>query len=365
MDMKKLLALVITVISTAYLLISLSSCKKEKEDEVNPTNITNGNGNGNGSGQSAIISGKVTTPSGRVVGYASVSVGSTATHTNHLGEFSLTIPEGNQLVTIQTGKGKIFKTQVAVNLLANQSLHLADTSCMLKQVGAMAFIPGDYDRIETIIMDSLGYSAVSIFTGMLGSPTYIAQFDAIFLNCTAGSFMQSPMYQNLDTFVQNGGSIYASDWAVEYLTGNGTPGPGGNFGRNNHDHSIVSPQASCMSSLLGGFINDTSLCTIKSGNIGMLNDITIYDTGMIAALGNDSINVYYDLGAWETVMLLDAPFVTTMERPGYPGVIAAKADMSGYYTGGGTIIYTTFHNHPTSFVSPDVITLLQYFIMSL
>jgi hypothetical protein len=363
--MKRISLTLFTFCIISCSMLTLSSCKKDSADEQPPTTIVNSNGNGTGSGQTATISGKVSTPRGKPVGYAAVMVGSSVTHSDKDGEFSLVIPAGNQTVIIQTGKGKLFKTQVAVNLSANQSFRISDTSCVLMQVGQMAFVPGNYDRIESIIIDSLGYSAMAIQTNMFGSPSYITQFDAIFLNCTSYSLMQSPLYQNLDTFVQNGGSIYASDWAVEYLTGNGTPSPAGTGSKSNHSHTAVNAQSSCSMPMPGGFIADTSLCTVKGGSTGTIPDITINDAGMITALGNDSINIYYDLADWEIVIQFDAPFVTTMERPGYPGVVAAKADMSSYYSNAGNIVFTTFHNHPTMMVSADVITLLQYFIMNL
>jgi hypothetical protein len=363
--MKRFTVSTITLTAIVVLFSVFISCKKEKDDENTTPPITNGNGNGNGNQETATISGKVSTPSGKAVGYASVFVGTNTTHTDHNGEFSFVIPAGNQTLTIQTGNGKLFKRTVPVNLSANQSFRMADSSCVLLQVGMLGYIPGDYDRIEAIIIDSLGYSATAVSVGLFTSPSSLAQFDAIFLNCLNNSYMQSPFYQNLDTFVQNGGSLYVSDWAVEYLTGNGVPGPGGDDGKRNHNHSVVNPQASCSNAFAGGFMNDTSLCTVKGGPIGMMTDITITDPGMITALGNDSINVYYDLEDWEIVIGLDAPFATTMQKPGFPGVVAAEANMSSYYSGGGKIIYTTFHNHPSSFVSQDVITLLQYFIMNL
>jgi hypothetical protein len=290
-------------------------------------------------------------------------VGSHLTHTNHLGEFSLTIPAGSQTVTIQTGNGKIFKRQVPVSLTANQSFRMADSTCVLTQVGQMLVIHGDYDAIEQIIFQ-LGYTPTVLPNGELPL-SYMEQFNAIFLNCTNYSNMSSPYYQNLDTFVRNGGSIYASDWAVEYLTGDGTPGPGGSGEQKHMGHSATHVQSSCVNPMPGGFIADTSLCTMKTGNTGLIPSVRIYDAGMIGALGKDSIDILYDLNQWEMVNVLDAPFVTTMEKVGYPGIIAAKAEMSSYYTGAGNIFYTTFHNHPQQAVSSDVMTLLQYFILNL
>jgi hypothetical protein len=360
--MKKISVLACTLFCMALVSITVSSCKKAGSDEQQPATGSNGNGNGN-SNLTATISGKVTSPSGTAIGHAAVMVGTNTTYTDHLGEFSLVIPCGNQTVTIQTGKGNIFKKQVPVSLSANASFRVADSSTVLTQVGQMLVIQGDYDAIEIIIFQ-LGYTATVLPSGGLPSAN-LQQYDAIFLNCTATNYMSSPYYQALDTFVMNGGSIYASDWAVEYLTGNGTLRPGGADVGQRHDHHVESTQSTCTSPLLGGFVPDSSLCTMKAGSTGLISDVTIYDAGMIGALGNDSIDILYNLANWEMVNQLDAPFVTTMARPGFPGVIAAKADMSSYYSNAGSILYTTFHNHPQSSVSGDVLILLQYFIMNL
>jgi len=362
--MKKTSLLALALFCMACISLTISSCRKASSDEQQPQTGTNGNGNGNGnSDPMATISGKVTTPNGTVVGYASVIAGTRSTHTNHLGEFSLVVPASTQSVTIQTGKGNIFKRQMPVSLTANQSFRFADSSCVLTQVGQMLVIHGDYDAIEQIIFQ-LGYTPAVLPNGPVPL-SYLQQFDAVFLNCTNYSYMSSPYYQALDTFVRGGGSIYASDWAVEYLTGNGTPSPGGSGDGKRNGHHPENSLSTCVSPLVGGFIEDSSLCTMKAGSVGLISSVHIYDAGMIGALGKDSIDIYYDLGSWEMINHLDAPFVTTMEKTGYPGIVAAKADMSLQYSGAGSIYYTTFHNHPQQQMSPDVMTLLQYFIMNL
>lgn len=52
---------------------------------------------------------------------------------------------------------------VGVEVKANDTLRLSDSESLLQQIKQLAFIPGAYDRIETIIIDSLGYAATSNF----------------------------------------------------------------------------------------------------------------------------------------------------------------------------------------------------------
>jgi hypothetical protein len=359
--MKKPTLRVLTLFIAASIALSFSACKKSSSDDTSPT--SGNNGTGGGSQTYATLTGKVSTPGGRNVGYASVSVGSRSTRTNSLGEFSLTIPTGNQTVTIQTGNGRLFKKMSLVNLTENQSFRMADTSCVLSQVGNLLTIHGDYDAIEQVIF-MLGYNTTIAGTAQMPLSA-MEQFDAIFLNCTANNYMSSPFYQNLDTFVRHGGSIYASDWAVEYLTGNGVYIANGSGDERRIGHHVDNAQSTCTSPMLGGFIADSSLCTTKSGPQAFVNAVHLDDIGMVAALGKDSVDIVYDLGSWEMINLLDAPFVTTMHKTGFPGTVAAKADMSAIYPGAGSICYTTFHNNPQTSVSPDILTLLQYYILNL
>lgn len=348
-----LLSLLLLTFSSIY----FTSCKKESDEEQ-----------ASGTEQTATISGKVHTPSGKVVGNALVKVSSKSTHTNSKGEFSLLIPAGNQTVIIQTGSGKLFKRVISVNLTANQNYKIPDNQTVLSQTGNMAFIIGTYDQIETIIIDTLGYTATPITVNDLHSAATLANYQALFFNCTDLDMepnLDSVAYSNLGGFLADGGSIYASDFAVEYLTGNGfwkiMSGA-----QNNYKHLIPNGkvQTTCLTPKIGGFIPDSSLCTSKSGISGMVPHVDIVDPGLITALGKDSMDIYYDLGSWEVVSVDDAPFTRIMEKTGsYPfGAVALK---TSFPEPSGNIYFTTFHNHPQSFVSSDVMVVLQYFILNL
>ena len=133
------------------------------------------------------------------------------TLTNKNGYFILSAPLGIHKLVIQTGNGNLFKTIITVNVIENKTIFLAPQLTILNQVGNLAYIKGVYDRIETIIIDSLGYSATQIQISTLDSSNKLASYHAIFLNCGKYGTLDSNKYKNLKTFVSNCGSIYASD----------------------------------------------------------------------------------------------------------------------------------------------------------
>lgn len=122
----------------------------------------------------------------------------------------------------------------------------------------------------------------------------------------------------------------------------------------------------CSTPQNGGFLPDSSLCASKSGSTGLVPNADIYDANIITLLGKDSIDIIYDLGGWEVISVVDAPFTTIIEdNSGLSnGPLAVSCDLNGPVVG-GKIFYTTFHNHPQGTISPDIKNVLQYFILNL
>ncbi|WP_066441658.1 carboxypeptidase regulatory-like domain-containing protein [Chryseobacterium sp. CCH4-E10] len=207
------------------------------------------------------------------------------------GNFSLDAPAGNRSIYIQTGNGTNFRTEISAVVKDNETVALDANQTKLNQVAKIAYVKGTYDKIEDIIQ-ILGYTATEITNNDLANMTTIAQYDIIFLNCGSRSSTTNPaLYTaidaNLAIFVANGGSIYASDWDVAYLVG-------GTTNTNN-----------C--GLPGGFVPDSKLCSKNigsSGNIGA----TVNNAGLTSALGFNTLNIHYDLGAWQKIINYDPAY---------------------------------------------------------
>jgi hypothetical protein len=375
-----------TLIFLSIITIGLFSCRKDTNHS--PDRIM------------GVISGKVVTENTqKAISRALVFVDDHGdiyfTYSNVDGSFSLSAPAGEQLLQVQTGDGSIYRSAMQVEIVPNDIVELQQLFG-LGQVGRIAYVSGAYDEIETIIEDSLGYTATAISYADLSNFSYISTFDAIFLNCNSNLNISSEVSTNLRNFAGNGGSLYASDWAVRYLIGNRASG-------NN----------TCPGTFSNGFIASDKLCTRRTGARGWIMNASIVSADLQGFLGSNSMDVDYDLGNWEAIHLVDGAFFETLVTngseplmvrtnkitaeesfivgsgnsewvtichipPGNPNnpititinVSGLQAhldhgDNIGACANGGNIYYTTFHNHPGDHASADVMSILEYVILNL
>ncbi|MEY8759552.1 hypothetical protein [Chryseobacterium tongliaoense] len=218
------------------------------------------------------------------------------TYSDSNGNFSLTAPEGNTVLHIQTGDGRNFRTETPVNIKKNETITVPATATKLNQIAKMAYVKGSYDEIEELI-NNLGYTATELTYQDLKNLNTIAQYDIIFLNCGSRGISQtgtsSPsndamVYSNLSTFVANGGSLYSSDWASAYLVG----------GDSN----------TTMCNAAGGFINDNLLCVKNIGTATTYTNCAVSDVPLATAIGFNTLDISYDLTAWEKIQNYDSTF---------------------------------------------------------
>ena len=352
-------------IITICILLSLTgivfvSCKKDKDNNTAAPATEYG-----------VITGKVHSPKNVAIASAKIISGEYSTISNKQGEFSLSLPVGFHNLIIQTGSGHVFKTVTTVQVNTNETIHLDDTQTELQQIKQIAFIPGVYDRIETIIIDTLGYTATAITVPSLDNLNFMQSFGGIFLNCGVSGNLDSLKYANLNNYVIGGGNIYASDWSVEFLTGDGFFRPSASSfftssaSKNQSHEAAYSTMSTCTSPLIGGFLPDSALCTAKYGPVTTVQNAHILDPDIINVLGKDSMDIYYNLNAWEVINLVDAPFTTIIEDTHFGlGSLAVACDLNGAMPA-GHITYTTFHNHPQGNISQDVKLVLQHFILNM
>ncbi|NNT71173.1 carboxypeptidase regulatory-like domain-containing protein [Flavobacterium sp. IMCC34852] len=323
------------------------------------------------------------------------------TYTNATGDFELDAPIGDREVYIQTGDGSNFRTKIDVVVEENQTKQLEESLLRLDQVARIAYVSGNYDSIEDIIT-SLGYVAESITFSQLSDYNIVSEYDIIFLNCgsiSGGIWNNATVTTNLAKFVTNGGSLYASDWAVAYLIGGS--------------------RYSTMCGDAGGFISDATLCSTNTGNMGTLN-ASITNTALANAIGLSTLDIEYDLGSWQKIISVDetfwevlvrdsttnealmiktnsffdsslvgnpvgnpqnsdwitichqpdenssTPITITIDASSWPAH-QAHGDTLGSCTGtgtGGTIYYTTFHNHANENIGNSQL-ILEHVILNL
>ncbi len=386
----------ITLLFLSLFVFSFISCKDDTAEDLYTTPTGN-------------VQGKVITSNGnKPVGGALIFVLDENhqihyTYSDANGNFNLSAPSGERTVHIQTGDGSNFRSELIVNIPTNQTLNLDASAAKLNQVANIAYVAGSYDNIQEIVTN-LGYNADMITFNSLSDLSIISQYDIIFLNCgsrpSSASGLEAQIDANLAAFVSNGGSLYVSDWDVAYLTG----------GQNN--------SSSC--GLSGGFIDDNKLCSVNNGASSTIQGAEISSPALAAAMGFNTLNIEYDLGAWQRIINYDATFWDVLVKnpannealmiktqnfssPGAPQTQIGNAANNGWVTichvppgnnqnpititinenalnahlahgdnlgscngvsNNGTIYYTTFHNHASGNIGNSAL-ILEYVILNL
>lgn len=306
---------------------------------------------------------------GHEVAGAEILLANLHTKSARNGTCSFNIPAGVYNLVISAGSGRIFYTKITLSVSGNNPVIILSALTTLKQILPLAYIPGNYDNIEEVIIDSLGYNATLITLSALDNLTNLSNFGALFLNCglltSSSANMDSLKYANLLNYTTGYGSIYASDFAVECLTGDGFWRLPNQANSGSHEHGNIKGSAAattCFNPIPGGFIADSALCTSKSGSAGHFTNVTILDTNLVNVLGKDSTEITFDLPQWEVIHSFDVPFQAVMTHAIW-GPLVVRADLAPAETH-GTIYFTTFHNEVQG-VSDDVETILDYIILNL
>ncbi|WP_333599807.1 carboxypeptidase-like regulatory domain-containing protein [Flavobacterium sp.] len=382
----KIKSILVTLLALVFLTVSCS-----KDDSSTPAQDT------------GTITGKLLVKNGsKPVGGALVFVFDDNnkiyhTYTQANGDFSLEAPVGQRKLQMQTGGGTNFRTSLQVTVVKDQTLTIDPSVSRLDQVANMAYVAGSYDEIQDIVT-GLGYTITQITNTDLADYNVVSQYDIIFLNCGAKQgYVNAAMDTNLANFVTNGGSLYASDWAVAYLTGGSS---------NSHNCGEA-----------GGFIPDDKLCSKNIGASTTISGAQVSDTNLATALGFSSLDIEYNLGSWQNVFSYDAtywdvlvtdpasnqplmikttnfssgtvsepvgngadgnwitichtddsgtPITITIDAADWPAH-EAHGDSLGSCTSttnSGTIYYTTFHNHATGNIG-NAGLILEYVILNL
>lgn len=217
------------------------------------------------------------------------------TRSDENGQFVLQLPTGNREIHIQTGDGSNFRTNFNVDIQKDVTLTIDGEQSKLNQVANIAYVSGTYDKIEDLI-SNLGYNATQITFSDLANYNIVSQYDIIFLNCGSRNISMSSLNNaidvNLAQFVTNGGSLYASDWDLAYLMGG------------------ASNVSSC--NMAGGFIPDNTLCSINNGVMGFFNAVQIVDTNLANSVGFSSFDLEYDLSGWQQIQNYDNNYWTCL-----------------------------------------------------
>jgi hypothetical protein len=276
------------------------------------------------------------------------------TSTDGDGFFTLEdVPMGTHTVYVEKGS---FSTQFEVLVDEPGAVELADEECLDATDVEIAVITGAYDSIGDIL-DELGmeytrYNGLSgqVYIQLLTDLSEMEQYDIIFLNCgISDGWINSQggvIGSNIKSYVEGGGSIYSSDWAF-YFFEKGFPDAADFYGEDSR---------------------------VDSARVGAMGNIMaeVLDANMQLVLGSNVADLYYDLGSWAVAEGVDSSTTEVLLRgtANYEdylswdfGSVPNSPLAIRFEKGGGTAIYTSFHNERQATV--DMTRLLEEIILSL
>jgi len=279
------------------------------------------------------------------------------TNTDLDGYFTLSdIHAGSQTVFIEKGS---FSTSVQVEVVDGETTELPEPACVDAGSAHVAVVTGDWDNIETILA-GVGISDVTMYDGLTGqAPTdhdligdlaLLSSYDIVFLNCGQyeADFFSNPTYvNNLRMYVDAGGSLYASDWAYDFV-------------------EIAFPDS------IGFEGTDTQQNAAAVGESGPMT-AQVSDPALATALGDTSVSLNYDLPQWVVPTAIggnarvlvtgnaSAFSYETFQTYNIPN--APLAVQFHFGSNGGSVIYTSFHNEQQS--TQDMDLILNYMVFEL
>ncbi|MCP8308395.1 MAG: hypothetical protein H3Z54_06835 [archaeon] len=180
-----------------------------------------------------------------------------------------------------------------------------------QKIPKLAVTPPSYDQMQDIL-DMLGYPYENIQKSTLTNLVVLEKYDVVFINCAPVYSPVEDTFAPIREFVEEGGVIYASDWAYEYIKG-------------------AFPE----------FVDFVGHVAPSQHAIG-----TIMDASLKTYLKVDEIEIEYDLSSWVPVSYVsDQVTVYVTNSVEYNGEIHENIPtVIGFKYGKGYVVYTSFHN---------------------
>jgi uncharacterized protein YjdB len=233
------------------------------------------------------------------------------------------VPSGPQVIVASRGA---FRATVNVTVQANQST--TAPVAKMTSTGKLAYVDGSFDNIEGIVQGVLGNPIDALQAADLASSAITSQYRMIFLNCglDATHAIDPAVVANLKAFLQAGGTIYASDWAIDYIE-----------------------------PLVTGLSHD------KIGDEQSITG-TIADASLQAFVGKTNVSIVYDLGGWTDLLTVPSAASVLVRGTYVSGAVPRTNQPLAIVIphGAGKIVFTTFHNEAGA--TADQIAVLRHFI---
>ena len=258
------------------------------------------------------------------------------------------VPCGYRVVQLAKGS---FSHQFDVFVAADQVTETKNGRCFEGSAARIAVITGEWDRLEDILTTlKLQYTSINGVQSESGGSAEaesflsdwnrLSKFNVLFINCGRSQYTGSAAVANLRKFVEGGGSIYGSDYAVNYM-------------------AVVWPEALILPADPYSVYTQTVNADIR-------------DPRLFGYLQKMTVTIQYGLSP---LVMVDEPGIGTETHiegifPKYEAdqnIHPQLMSFQPYGTTGGRVIYGNFH-HDEQVKEPgktDVRNILKYIVFSL
>jgi len=335
---------------------------------------------------SGTVVGRVCAPDGQTwLAGATVLAGdpnspTSQTTTDAEGNYTLTgVPEGMQTITVRKNS---FTATYTVTVPANGTVTVPVAECAVIPTSTrVAVLTGLYDNVRCVLtgqsdpeaslaghvcsIPGLGLDPANVtsidarnaagVSALLGDYERMRGFDIIFFNYGIDvtriptSPQRGTYAANLRQFVEQGGSVYASDWAA----------------------AVVEQAFPEFVGWQNGSGTTESIDPAKVGAAGALT-ANVVDPGIRAALGQSTVELSFDLAVW--VMMRQTALATRVYIRGnprqcagctcQPGATVNNVPLTvGFDVGQGRVVFTSFHQERN--ITDDMLQVLNLLVFEL
>jgi len=220
--------------------------------------------------------------------------------------------------------------------LADADGTLPDPQCTGNAALNVAVITGSFDELEPLLQ-AIGVTGVKVIDGQSGSeitdfltdPVAMSEYDVVLFDGGAredgviyGSGPVDQVKQNVHDYVDQGGIVFASDWAYDVV-------------------EQIWPDE------MDFYGDDTVPNAAQVGDVAVV-DAKVIDHALSQALGTDSVDVTYDLPVWPVIESVssDVNVYLQGDAPWRHGLDSGQVENSplvaGFDAGSGRVVMTTY-----------------------
>lgn len=268
---------------------------------------------------------------------------------------------GNREYTIYVQYGQDVLQEETIFLGDAETLYLDEPACFDPTALDIALVSGDYDDIQRVL-ESMGFTSYTLINGddpeslkaFVTDIESMRRFDLIFFN--GGHLEKGIFYDtnpanetpalvaaNLQSYVSEGGAVYASDWAYDVIE-KAWPDPIDFMG------------------------DDKTPDAAQLGEYDVIN-AAVTDESLAAFLGKNQVEIEYDLPVWPPIASVQ-PYVsihlsgTVRYREGQSSyTLASVPVLVSFSQGSGRVGFSTFRIAANN--NADTLLTLQHILGTL